>query len=83
MKIDRTAINSNITPTFEGLSVGDVFLDLEDDLICMKIEPGRYTYVTSEEPDFNAIDLSDGEQLLFDNLDPVQLLKAELTVEPA
>lgn len=83
MTIDRTAIDTNTTPTFEGLSVGDVFLDLEDDLICMKIEPGRYTYVTSERPDFNAIDLSDGEQLLFDDLDPVQPLRAELTVEPA
>ena len=84
MIIDRTAINSNIQPTFDSLNVGDVFLDLEDDLICIKIEPGWYSGGGSrDEPDFNAFDLSNGEQLLFNGTDPIQLLKAELKVSPA
>ena len=83
MTIDRTTIKSNAIPTFDSLSIGDVFLDLEDDLICIKTEPGCYVNGThSFEPDFNAVDLSDGEHLLFDDLDPIQLLKAELTVRP-
>ena len=84
MTINRTSIPSNVTPTFSNLNVGDVFLDLQDDLICMKIRPGCYVNGThSFEPDFNAVDLSDGDRFLFDDLDPIQLLKAELTVSPA
>ena len=79
MTINRTAIDTNTTPTFKGLSVGDVFLDLEDNLICMKTEPGRYPFGTVEKPDFNAIDLSDGQPLLFSDFNPVQILTA---VEP-
>lgn len=83
MTIDRTSIPSNATPTFNNLNVGDVFLDLQDDLICMKTEPGCEVDGThSFEPDFNAIDLSNGDRLLFYDLDPIQLLKAKLTVNP-
>ena len=85
MTIDRTAIKSNAVPTFDSLSIGDVFLDLEDDdLICIKTEPGWYSGGGfRKEPDFNAVDLSDGKHLLFDDTDPIQLLKAELKVDPA
>ena len=83
MTIDRTSIRTDV-PTFDSLSIGDVFLDLEDDLICIKTESGCYSRGGStERPDFNAVDLSDGERLLFNDLDPVRLLKAELKVSPA
>lgn len=82
MTIDDTAIDFTIR-TFEDLSIGDVFLDLDTDFICMKTARGKYLYTRGENEDFNAIDLSDGMLIRIKGSNAVQLLEAHLTVKPA
>lgn len=80
MTIDRTAIDFTIR-TFDALSVGDVFLDLDTEFICMKIARGKYLHTCGEDEDFNAIDLSDGMLIHIKDSNTVQLLEAQIIVK--
>jgi len=83
MKIDRQNLTNN-TPTFKDLKVGDVFMGTPIDTsysgVFMKIdEDGGFVSADSCNDGF-AVDLNDGEIMVFHNSTGVRKVEGTLTL---